>query len=144
MRKLPSDNRGFDAPLTVDIEDNEIVIRIGIGTVAWAFDHMEENNPWSDDKHDYVQKWKVSDPVEFAKDVVGELTNEEEDGSHPLNRLLDQVSTAAADQGSLGIEEVMDGKSSYARDYEETEEQCGKAISEENIDGGTEASTSTR
>ena len=124
MRKMKTDNRGADAPLTVDIEEEEIVIRIGIGTLAWAFDHMEENNPWSDKKHDYVQKWKVSDQLEFAKDVVGELTNEQEDGSHPLSVLLDQVSTAAADQGSLGIEENTDGKSAYARDYEE---EHGKA-----------------
>lgn len=119
MRKMKTDNRGADAPLTVDIEEDEIVIRIGIGTLAWAFDHMEDNNPWSDDKRDFVQRWKVSDQLEFAKDVVGELTNEEEDGSHPLNVLLDQVSTAAADQGSLGIEENTDGKSAHSRDYEE-------------------------
>lgn len=118
MRRLHNDARGADARLTVDIENDEIVIRVGVGTVAWAFDHMEENNPWSDDKHDFVQEWKVVDPLEFAKDVVGELTREEEDGSHPLHRLLDQVSTAAADQGSLGIDEVTDGKSAYARDYE--------------------------
>lgn len=129
MKRIISDNRGSDAPLTVDIEEEEIVIRIGIGTLAWAFDHMEENNPWSDDKHDFVQSWKVSDPAEFAKDVVGELTNEEEDGSHPLNRLLDQVSAAAADQGSLGIEKNTDGKSAYARDYA-LEEQRGKTHEE--------------
>ncbi len=126
MRKLLSDKRGADAPLTVDIEDDEIVIRIGIGTLAWAFDRMEENNPWSADKRDFVQKWRVSDPKEFARDVVGELTNEEEDGSHPLNRLLDQVCNAAVDQGSLGIEESADGKSAYARDYEQ---EHGKASS---------------
>ena len=118
MRRMKTDNRGADAPLTVDVEEDEVVIRIGIGTLAWAFDHMVENNPWSNDKHDFVQKWKVSDPVEFANDVVGELTNEAEDSSHPLNILLDQVSNAAADQGSLGIEEVTDGKSAYTRDYE--------------------------
>jgi hypothetical protein len=118
MKRLPSDDRGADAPLTVDIENEEVVIRIGIGTIAWAFDHMEENNTWSDEKNDFVQRWKVTDPVEFAKDVVSELTNEEEDGSHPLSRLLDKVSTAAADQGSIGIEENLDGKSAYSRDYE--------------------------
>jgi hypothetical protein len=118
MRSLPTDTRGADAPLTVDIEHDELVIRIGIGTLAWAFDHMEENNPYDDNARDFVQVWKVTDPVEFAKDVVGELTNEAEDGSHPLNRLLDQVSSAAAEQGSLGIDENTDGKSAYARDYE--------------------------
>ncbi len=118
MRRLPNDSKGADAPLTVDIEHDELIIRIGIGTLAWAFDHMEENNPYDDNARDFVQAWKVTDPVEFAKDVVGELTNEEEDGSHPLNRLLDQVCNAAADQGSLGIDENTDGKSAYARDYD--------------------------
>ena len=118
MRALPGDIRGADASLTVDIIEDEIIIRIGIGTLAWAFDHMKENNPYDDAARDFVQKWKVTDPMEFATDVVGELTNEEEDGSHPLNRLLDQVSNAAVDQGSLGIDENTDGKSAYARDYE--------------------------
>ena len=137
MRKLPSDPRGADARLTVDIENDEIIIRIGIGTLAWSFDRMEENNPWSDAKRDFVQSWKVSDPLEFAKDVVGEMTREEEDGSHPLNRMLDKVSTDAADQGSLGIEESTDGKSAYARDYEREHGET----TEENNDGGTEASS---
>ena len=66
MRKMKTDKRGADARLTVDIEDDEIVIRIGIGTLAWAFDHMEENNPWSDENHDFVQKWKVSDQLEVC------------------------------------------------------------------------------
>ena len=119
MKSLSNDVRGADARLTVDIKNEEIVIRVGIGTLAWAFEHMEENNPWSDSARDFVQTWKVSDPVEFAKDVVGELTREEEDGSHPLHRLLDKACTDAADQGCLGIEENTDGKSAYARDYEE-------------------------
>ena len=118
MRALPGDIRGANARLTVDIIEDEIIIRIGIGTLAWAFEHMEENNPYDDAARDFVQKWKVTDPMEFATDVVRELTNEEEDGSHPLNRLLDQVSNAAVDQGSLGIDENTDGKSAYARDFE--------------------------
>ena len=59
------------------------------------------------------------------------------EASHPLNRMLDKVSTDAADQGSLGIEESTDGKSAYARDYEREHGETTK----ENINGGTEAST---
>ena len=137
MRRLPNDSKGADSPLTVDIEHDELIIRIGIGTLAWAFDHMEENNPWSDAKCNFVQSWKVSDPLEFAKDVVREMTREEEDGSYPLNRMLDKVSTDAAGQGSLGIEENTDGKSAYARDYERENGEATK----ENNDGGPEAPT---
>lgn len=117
MRSLPDDVRGKDAQLTVDIIDEEVVIRVGIDTLAWAFDHMGENNPYDEEVHDFVQTWKVTDPSEFAKDVVGELTREEEDGTHPLHLLLDQACNAAADQGSLGIDENTDGLSAYARDY---------------------------
>lgn len=119
MKPFPTDHKGEDAPLTVDIVNDELVIRIGIGTLAYAFDHMEENNPYDDNLRDFKQSWKVSDPMEFAKDVVGALVDEEEDGSHPLNRLLDQVCTAAADNGCLGIEECTDNKSAYTRDYED-------------------------
>jgi hypothetical protein len=118
MHSLPKDTRGADASLTVDIIEDEIVIRIGIGTLAWAFEHMHENNPYNEAAHDFVQTWKVTDLTEFAEDVVGELTNEEEDGSHPLNLLLDQVCSAAVEQGSVGIDESTDGKSAYGRDYE--------------------------
>lgn len=123
MRSLPEGPKGTDAPLTVDIVNEELVIRIGIGTLAWAFEHMVENNPWNDEDRDFVQAWKVSDPLEFAKDVINALTYEEEDGSNPLNRMLDKVSSAVADNGSLSIEENTDGKSAYARDYEEVLKQ---------------------
>ena len=42
-----------DASRSVQIVDNELVIRVGIDTLAWAFDHMEENNPYSDELHDF-------------------------------------------------------------------------------------------
>lgn len=105
-------------PRSVTIENDELVIRVGISTLAWAFDHMEENNPYSDELHDYEQKWRVSDPLEFAKDTVNELCREEEDGTTPLDLLFDKVMSEAADQGSLGVEECTDHKSAYTRDYE--------------------------
>jgi hypothetical protein len=114
-----------DASRSVKIVDDELVIRVGINTLAWAFDHMLENNPYSDKDHDFVQKWRVSDPLEFTKDTVSELLREEEDGTTPLDLLFDKVMNNAVDQGSLGIEEVTDHKSAYTRDYEEENKNNG-------------------
>lgn len=106
MSKKKRFNKGsIDRPLSAEIRGRELVIRVGIGTIAWAFEHDSENNQWDDEKNNYIQGWKVSDLREFAKDVRHEALREEEDGSTPLCRFLDQLCRAAADQGSLGIEE---------------------------------------
>jgi hypothetical protein len=106
MSKGKRFNKGSsDRPLSAEIRGRELVIRVGLGTIAWAFEHDTENNRWDDDKNNFIQGWKVSDRVEFAKDVRREALREEEDGSTPLIRFLDQLCRAAADSGSLGIEE---------------------------------------
>lgn len=94
-----------DAPLNVAVEDGQLVIRMGINTLAWAFDHMDSNNPFVVRANNWIQQWRVSDPQEFAKDVRYALCDEAEDGSTPLILFLDKIMNEAADQGSLGIEE---------------------------------------
>lgn len=94
-----------DTPLSVKIVDGDLVIRIGVDTLAFCFDRHEENNQWDEGKEDFIQKLKIIDPDGFAKDVLIEMGREEENGSTPLTDFLDAMSQAAVEQGSIYVEE---------------------------------------
>ena len=103
--------RGKNRPLTVEVKGNELVIRIGIDTLAWAFERSEYNNPWDEDVADFIQTWKVEDPKQFAQDVSHEMLNEQEDGSTPVGHFVDQACQDALNEGSVAIEK-------YGKKYE--------------------------
>ena len=95
-----------DQPLSCKLEGDELVIRIGIDTLAWAAQsERRETAFWEYDYTvgDLVQRWKIIDNLEWAKDVIRELNREEEDGSSPLTNLLDKASENAVDQGSIAV-----------------------------------------
>lgn len=98
-----------DQPLTVEIKDDEIVIRMGIDTVKWAIEHHEDSQPYNEETNDYEQKWIVSDAAEFANDVRRAMNREEEDGTTPLIEFLDNMCIAALEDGSCGISEPPKG-----------------------------------
>jgi hypothetical protein len=93
-----------DQPLSCKIEGEELVIRIGIDTLAEAFNQSEDNNPWSDESSDFERLSQVSDSLQFAKDVVQELDDESEIGSTLVTDMLDKACERAAENGSLGLE----------------------------------------
>jgi hypothetical protein len=94
--------RGKNRPLTVEVKGNELVIKIGINTLAWAFERSEYNNPWDEDVADFIQTWKVEDPEQFAQDVSHEMLNEQ---------FVDQACQDALNEGSVAIEK-------YGKKYE--------------------------
>ena len=94
-----------DAALQVFVVDGCVTIQIGIDTLVNAFNRAEFNNPYNDEAVDYIQKWKVDNPVKFAAGVIDEIEREGEDGSTPLTRFLDSMFEAALDQGCDGIED---------------------------------------
>lgn len=91
---LPEDPR--DHGLTAEIVDGKLIISIGINVLAHAceFGHPENQ----------ADEFRIVDKDEFAKDILNEITREEEDGTTPLHRLFDAATLEAIDQGSLGIE----------------------------------------
>jgi hypothetical protein len=100
---------GRSTDLSVEVTaPGELVIRIGIDTLAFALERMEETNPFNEDLNDFRQLYRIVDPVEFAKDVSSALCDEGygDSGSTPLTRLLDASCLAAIESGSLGCEEV--------------------------------------
>jgi len=78
-------------------DSGEIVIRVGKTHLAWMVQHI----PSMKDDRDlpYV---RVADEVSLAKDVVKELTEEQEDGTTPIHLILDAALEAALDNGSDG------------------------------------------
>lgn len=94
-----------NAPLSACIEGNQLVVRIGIDTLAFSAEHCprfyDADKPLDADGP-YV---RVTNKRELAKDIVRELLREEEDGTNPLHVLLDDAIEAAREDGSLGFEE---------------------------------------
>lgn len=95
-----------DQPLKCSVEDDELVIRVGIDTLAVCFEEADENNPFDEKLNDFRRQFAVIDKVEFANDVALAMNDEAENGDTPLNLFLDKMTQAAADDGTLGIEEL--------------------------------------
>jgi hypothetical protein len=91
-------------PLEVSVDGEELVIRIGIDVVAFAANESDHFKTYDLDTGDWVQKFKVTGPLEFSRDVKRAMLNEGEDGSTPLSRFLDKMNVAALEDGSTGIE----------------------------------------
>jgi hypothetical protein len=94
-----------DQPLSCKIENDELVVRIGIDTLAEAAEYEGREPFWryDEDFGNIVQDWKIVDNLGWAQDIVLELNKEKEDGSTPLTDLLDKMSENALDQGSLSV-----------------------------------------
>ena len=90
-----------DTPLTLGIENNQVVIRIGISTLAFSA-HERENNEYCEE--DNRPKWRIVDERQFAKDVLYAMQIEKEDGSTPLTDFLDDMIEDALDEGSIAVE----------------------------------------
>jgi hypothetical protein len=89
--------------LKVEIIDGELRISIGISNLKKAMETSpDERLTW----------YKVLDLEAFAKDVVNELLDEDEEGTTPVHRLLDNAFFFAIENGSAGIAEKT-GKVGY-------------------------------
>ncbi len=96
-----------DQPLKISIEDDELVIRMGIGTLAFCanerFKELAWNRNESRQKGPKEKPLKVIDDLSFAKDVIAELQRDDEIGATFITDMLDEAEDAAAGNGSIGI-----------------------------------------
>jgi hypothetical protein len=92
-----------DTPLSCQVVDDELVIRIGIDVLAFAAQSRQPFNIWDDEAIKWIQKIEVVDNLEWAKDIRNELSREEEDGSSPLTNLFESAFEKAVDQGSIAV-----------------------------------------
>lgn len=91
-------------PLQVGVEGDELVIRIGVDTLAYAFEVGDVNNPFNEAADDFVRSWQVVDKYKFAKGVANRLCDEREDGSTPITDILDEAYIRAVED-DMGVEE---------------------------------------
>lgn len=91
-------------PLTIGVEGDELVIRIGVDTLAFAFETGGDNQPFDDAANDFRRSWKVTDKYKFANGVGNALCDEEENGSTPLTRVLDAAFIRAVENDD-GVDE---------------------------------------
>lgn len=91
-------------PLTIGVEGDELVIRIGVDTLQFCFETGEENQSYDEKEEDFRRAFKVVDKYEFAKGVGSALCNEEEDGSTPLTKVLDEAYIHAVED-DRGVDE---------------------------------------
>lgn len=93
------------APLSVAVDRNELVIRIGVNTLAHAAVASDWATPYDDEENDFIRTFAIADPLQFAKDVAHALRDEREDGSSLLTDVLDKAAQEAINQGSEGIDD---------------------------------------
>jgi hypothetical protein len=98
-----------EAPLTVTLQDERVVIAVGIDTLAhcWMTGPERDRLRWDDLTNDYDPNIaRIVEPQTFAEDVVRELKREQEDGTTPVHLLFDKAMLEAVEQGSLGVDDV--------------------------------------
>ena len=82
-----------ELPLSMEIKDGQLVISIGINTLAFATGV-------------YITDFKIINNEGFAKDILNELDAEEEDGSTMVHRMFDTAANNAIENGSEAVEEI--------------------------------------
>ena len=84
----------LDTPLKVEVTDSELVIRIGVNTLAHGV-LAENGGPIN---------LKVIDPMLLAKGISLAMGREAEDGATPLTDFIDAMAVAAEDDGTDGLD----------------------------------------
>ena len=85
----------MNTPLNCSVEGTDLVVRIGVGTLAWAA-KKKNGGP-------IENRVRIADKTELAKDVANELMRQDELGNMPIAELLDDAIKAAADSGSVAF-----------------------------------------
>lgn len=91
-------------PLEIGVEGEELVIRIGVDTLVFAFETGEENQPFDEKENDFRRSFKVTDKHQFAKGVANAICDEREDGSTPFTDVLDKAYIGAVESAD-GVDE---------------------------------------
>ena len=84
-----------DKPLGCEVEGEQLVIRIGVSTLAWAA--KKRNGGVVPDN------LRMVDKQQWAKDVALEVMHEDEVGNYMLAEMLDEAMQAAMDGGSRAL-----------------------------------------
>ena len=96
----------YGRPLEVKVEDGQLIIAIGVQTLAHACSYADWANPFQVENDEYIREFAITDAPEFAKDVVHAMLNEREDGSTPLSDFIDKMAQEAIEGGSTATEDA--------------------------------------
>ena len=91
-----------ERPLTVEIDGDELVIRIGASTLAMAAHFDPKLAFFDEDLRDYFEP-EVTDEAQWAREIRSALMDEEEDGTTLVHRMLDTAALSALENGAEGI-----------------------------------------
>lgn len=87
-------------PLSIGIEDDRLVIRIGVECLCRS---IEMADTWPS-KNEDGDPCKIVDQAQFLKDLVGELELDDEQGATSIHLMLDQAALGVAEGGSEAVE----------------------------------------
>lgn len=88
--------------MTVEIEDNAIVIRITADELAFAAKYHPGLTVWDSHNQDAVGP-TITDKQQWMRSVLSALRNEEEDGTTAVHQMLDIAMVDAVEMGCEGI-----------------------------------------
>jgi len=90
--------------LEVKIENEELVIRLGISALCTAVRQCSIIDSAVMDADGDEGAVEITDEMVFAQAILEALEREEEDGSTPVHQMLDSAAEYAIEQGCEGIE----------------------------------------
>lgn len=89
-----------DTPLTVKIEDGELVIRVGVERLTACL--RDDDGP--------CKGIQITDPTEFCEDIAWEMNRSNEVGWTPLSGFMDEMALAAQNNGSAYVKHNKKGR----------------------------------
>lgn len=88
-----------DKPLTVEVKDDQLIIKVGIGTIAHCT-MSEMGGPLNEKK----VSLREGQELQWAKDISYEINMEDDGGNTPLYKFLDKMMIKASENGSAALE----------------------------------------
>jgi len=101
--------KNADSPLRVNVEGEELVIRIGVNRLD------------GHESHPKLPALIFEDRKQWVQDVIREIENGDEVGGTPLIYMIDKCMSEALEQGSVGVAE---DSPTHIGDCEKCEEYC--------------------
>lgn len=92
---MKNEEQGLEAKII----DGKLVVSIGLDVLAYAVEQASDYDP------DFLPV-KVINKMNFAKDIIEELTLEDEGGRSSITELIDAAAMSAIENGSEWVEEV--------------------------------------
>ena len=96
QRRLSPATCSANTPLKAFVSDKILTVQIGVEVLEWA-SRPENGGTLERCKVDRRRR------IEWAKDVINEMTREDEVGNSPLAQFLDDMMDKAADNGSAAL-----------------------------------------